>query len=216
LWARKNIKKMKKLLVFAILTVSFVQFINAQKFGIKGGVSDFKINPNGIEIQSPNDAVQGTLDLAKAQNGYFFGAYARFGKFIHLQPEVLFNQNTVDYKLTNSDGVFSISEKNQSVEVPLLLGLKIGPLRAQAGPVGIFHAKSTSNWDKTDGFSQNFDKMKLGTVIGVGLNLGRHLTFDLRWQGDLNKFGDHIVVQNEQINFDKNARRVSFSIGYTF
>jgi hypothetical protein len=207
---------MKKLLVFAILTASFFQ-LNAQKFGLKGGVSDYKINPNGIEIQSANEAVQGTLDLSKAQNGYFFGAYARFGKFIHFQPEVLFNQNTVDYKFTNSGGVVtSISEKNQTIEVPMLLGLKLGPLRAQAGPVGIFHANSTSNWDKIDGFSQNFDKMKLGTAIGVGLNLGHHLTFDLRWQGDLNKFGDHITVQNQTYHFDKNARRVSFSVGYTF
>ncbi len=209
---------MKKIIVFALLTIGFAQFSQAQKavFGLKGGISKFKIRPDAIDLTDPNGGSY-TFDVKSAPNGYFFGAYARIGGFVHLQPEILYNNNKVNYTLTSADGgVTAVSETYQSLDVPVLLGLKLGPIRVQGGPVGRFHLKSQSNLGDVVGFSADYDKMKVSGQLGVGLNLGKHVTLDLRWQNDMGKFGDHVEFGGQKYEFDKSSTRLLMSIGYTF
>lgn len=209
---------MKKLLFFAFLTIGFAQFAQAQRvvFGVKGGISKYKINPDAIDLTDPNGGSY-SFDVKSAPNGYFFGAYSRIGGFVHLQPEILYNNNKVNYTLTSADQtVTAVSETYQSVDVPLLLGLKLGPLRLQGGPVGRFHMKTTSDLTDVVGFSADYDKMKVSGLLGVGLNLGKHLTVDVRWQNDMGKFGDHVEFGGSKYEFDKSSSRIQMSVGYTF
>ncbi len=209
---------MKKLFAIALLTIGFAQFSQAQKavFGVKGGLSNLKVNPAAIDLTDPNGGSY-TFDVKSTPRGYFFGAYARIGGFIHLQPELLYNTNKVNYTLTSADGsVKAVSETYQSVDVPLLLGMKLGPIRVQAGPVGRFHLQGDSDLNDVAGFKADYDRMKVSGQFGVGLNLGKHLTFDLRWQNDMGKFGDHVEFAGKQYAFDKSSSRVLLSAGYTF
>lgn len=207
---------MKKLLFSAlflasIFTVSTAQYV---KFGVKTGISNDKITADDLKLDHLDG--DGVLSIDGAHHGFHFGIYTRIGKGFFIQPEVLFNSNRVDYSLTEGGYSQPFSEKYQRVDVPILFGMKLGPLRLNAGPVGHFVINSTSDLVHLGGYQQQLEKTTFGGQLGFGLNLGKHLTLDLRWENNLGKFGDKVTLFGEDYNFDKNHSRLLASVGYTF
>ena len=44
----------------------------------------------------------------------------------------------------------------------------------------------------------------------------KKIGLDLRYEGNLTKLGDYIVVDGQQLDFDSRARQLIFSLGYSF
>ena len=211
---------MKKLLLIA-LSFCFILTTQAQvKFGIRGGISTDQVQPSDLLIKSGSDAEE--LKLAVNDSGYgtHFGLFTQIKiKKFFIQPEVLFNSNSVNYTVTdfrNTNVVDLVkNEKYQNLDIPLMMGFKFGPVRLQGGPVGHVFLNSTSELFDVEGYSQKFDEMTFGYQAGVGLDVWKFV-LDVKYEGNFNKQGDHIVFGGQQYNFDQTPGRLLVSLGVRF
>lgn len=131
---------------------------------------------------------------SKYKLGYTVGAFARFGKNMYLQPEVLFTTKNAEISVNQSgnssaqNGSYNVKFKN--IDVPVLLGLKlIGAenfnLRAYAGPMASFNIEgkgleglTTENQSASD----YYKSAVWGYQAGAGMDFGA-VTFDARYEG---------------------------------
>jgi hypothetical protein len=186
------------LLSFVLLTG--IQFgLNAQsteylQAGIKGG-----INLSNIAIDN-NFSVNVDKSLA-TKTGYLVGAYARVGKKMFLQPEVFFSAKDYEVNalnaLTKSNDVVSFSQK--SIDVPILVGLKLGPVRVLAGPVASysFSADASANNALKTYFSgtprEISNRSNFSYQAGIGLDI-LSLSLDVRYQGAISELSNTIAI----------------------
>jgi len=191
------------------------------RFGVKAGLSSTDINVSEIEILRNGGADRLQLALENAQYGVHAGVMLRLplGETFLLQPEVVFNSNTVEYEVEdlNPSGVSTLvlEEKFQYVDIPLLLGAKFGPIRLMAGPEGRVFVNSASDLFRFNDYEQTFDDVEISFLGGVGLDLW-NLTLDVRYEGNFDKFGDHITFGDQQFAFNKSENRWIFSLGVFF
>lgn len=211
---------MKKLL-FIAMTFCFVLTTQAQvKFGIRGGIATAQIEPNDLLILGANDAEELKLAVNNSDYGTHFGFFTQIKiKKFFIQPEVLFNSNSVNYTVTDfrDPNVIDLvkNEKYQNLDIPLMMGFKFGPLRLQGGPVGHVFLNSTSELFDVQGYDQKFDEMTFGYQAGIGLDIWK-LVLDVKYEGNFNKQGDHIVFGGQQYNFDQTPARLLVSVGFAF
>lgn len=189
------------------------------EYGIRMGASSQNVNTESFLLES-NSLEDIKISLGDAAYGYHIGLYTQFKALgITISPEVIFNSNSYEYKLqeiTEGSEVEKIVKDNyQYIDVPVLFGLKLGPLRAYAGPEVHYFVNSYSNLVKENGFEEQIDKLNYGAIAGAGLNVGK-LRFDLRYELNFDNFEDHIFYENAQLNFDSNDSRLIFSLGWKF
>ena len=75
--------------------------------------------------------------LKDAKYGFHGGAFMRLTLFgIYLQPELLFSTRTNEYTVKNvQTSASSIVKQNfNKLDISVMLGLKLGPVRLNAGP----------------------------------------------------------------------------------
>ena len=211
---------MKKLMVIAICLLSF-QFVDAQvKFGVRAGMSTSDINPDQLLIGSADEAEQLGISVSEANYGIHLGfvLQAQLGNFF-IQPEVLFNSNSVDFAVqdfSTSDAFTTIkNESYQHLDIPIMMGFKFGPLRLQAGPVSHVFINSSSELFDLSEYDQKFDDMTWGWQAGVGLDFWK-IMLDFKYEGNFNKFGDHMNFAGNQYNFDQAPGRMVATVGITF
>ncbi len=201
----------KSLIVILALFVAVPAFSQA-KFGIKAGASTttvptYEVTGTGTSIEALDDASW----------GFHAGIFFRLGfGGIFLQPEVLFSSNTYNYNV-HTTSVAEIDQTFNRLEIPVLLGIKLGPLRINAGPsatVPIGEPKALIDDD-------NWDDMYRGTTIGyqagVGVDLFDVLTFDVRYGGSFaEKWGDSVNIGNATFNVDSRQPSLILSFGLMF
>ncbi|MFA9290178.1 MAG: outer membrane beta-barrel protein [Solirubrobacteraceae bacterium] len=196
---------MKKVLIFFLLTT---YIINAQKatFGLKGGYNIIadnttslnQINTNLKDKASPNVSFLG---------GVFLNLEAISGFFI--QPEVYFNQLRNDYKIGNE----SFSIINKRIDVPILFGKKISIIRFYAGPV--FSTYLADKIMNTTIKSLKNEEFKVGLQYGVGINLGKVVTLDARYDHAISERTLEFFTTSEQFKTVNNRLGfIQLSVGY--
>jgi len=175
---------MKKIILSALLicfsSLAFSQILPSFQFGIKGGTNLSKLTTDNT-LSSENRA------------GYYAGVWARIGAAgIHFQPELyLAGKNTT---LKNSAGIEENKVNFTSLDVPLLVGTKIGAagigLRLNTGPVVSFILDEKQSFGNaaSDVFSGRFKNQAVAWQFGTGLDVGK-LGIDLRYEAGLSKIG---------------------------
>ena len=211
----------KQSVLFLVLAILFLSTsIHAQfKIGIRAGLSSQNISYSDLLIANSEQFQELKLQVESANLGVHFGIMTQInlGTFF-IQPEVLFNSNRVDFKLTDFENQFAdqiFSEEYQYVDIPVMLGARLGPFRIGAGPVGHVFVNSMSDLLKFDQYDQNFRDLTIGWQGGIGVDLWR-LHFDLRYEGNLNNFGDHITWGGQDFDFADTPSRVLASIAISF
>jgi opacity protein-like surface antigen len=200
------------LLVFAILLSSQLAFSQVN-FGFKAGVNTFNVND---EILS-GDINNFTLSVREAQYGFHAGVFlrAKLGPIL-VQPEVVFNSDNIDYTFDQGQlGQTIINQKYRAIDLPVLTGFKLGPLRVLAGPVGHYQLESITEFTddiRTEAFA---DKLSLGWQIGGGFDI-KKITFDLRYESNDSKLGESLNIFGQSVQFAQTRNRVVASIGYKF
>lgn len=204
---------MKKFL-FLSLMMCCVFAAQAQfKFGVRGGVSSLNFDP--MPIITGDETFQ--VAFEEANYGVHAGVFARIGDKIYLQPEVVFNSNTVDYNVTNIATTELLRERYQFVDIPLMLGIKMGVFRLQAGPVGHLFVNSNSEIvDKFSNIDATFEEMTYGYQAGIGLDLGKKLIIDIKYEGNFDKYGEHFTINGTEYMFDGAPARLIASLGIAF
>jgi hypothetical protein len=192
-------KSFKSQLLLLVLLTGFQFSSNAQsteylQVGIKGG-----LNLSTIAIDN-NFSVNVDKSLA-TKTGYLVGAYARLGKTLFFQPEVFFSAKDYEVNalnaLTKSNDVVSFSQK--SIDVPLLVGLKLGIIRIAAGPVASysFSADATADNALKSYFSGSAkeitNRSNFSYQAGIGLDI-LSLSLDFRYQGAISELSNTIAI----------------------
>jgi hypothetical protein len=177
---------MKKtiLLTLTICLVSIgiasAQVIPSFSFGAKAGLNFSTFPSNGMYDNG-------------TKAGYLGGIWARFGALgLNFQPELYATSKNIDLK----DDQGNVNKaKFTSIDVPLLIGTKIGALglggRFYGGPVFSFTANKSYS-DAADNIrSLNYKDANYAIQVGAGVDI-KDFSVDLRYEGGLNKiaYGD--------------------------
>ena len=157
---------MKKISFFGLILLFTAMSVHAQKgssFGINAGLN---FNSNGALSEL------GDLSLSSAtQGGFHIGVYGKLGNKVFLRPEVWYTKTQSGYN--------EVDLKTSKIDVPVLAGVKLFGLNFFAGPAIQILLDSeidgTSIIDEAKAFT-------IGTQLGVGINLGKKVGLDFRYE----------------------------------
>jgi hypothetical protein len=226
---------MKRLALIFTAVLFMAATANAQflRFGVKGGVSssNFSIDDTTLDnIQTVDGAKNFILEQGESKLGIHFGAFGRIqimGLFI--QPELLFSQTKGEYIITDQADAQSaynavVEQKFNKFDVPVIVGMKFGPARVGLGPVASFTlSESDGLKDKMTEFvganttvENALNNAVFGYQVGVGLDLGKFATIDLRYEGNLSKLGDQLTIGENNFNLDQRNPQLILNLGIFF
>lgn len=213
-------KKTLLLLTFLCISAAWSQAQNSFKFGILGGTSTYDVSPSELLVR--NNADEETIKLAfdDANFGLHFGIFVLAkSDFLFIKPQLQFNSQTVTYKLEDlrSGEVNLFNETYQNIDIPLQLGVVLGPVRLGVGPVGHVHINGSSeiNNGLNIDYEQKFKEMTFGYILGIGVDIWNfHL--DAGYEGNFSHLGSHMNFFGKEIKFDDSPSRFIFTIGVSF
>lgn len=202
---------MKKLILIVLAVVvstgAFAQF----GFGLKAGASSNNFNVEGV--------TGGTASTIAAANeaswGFHGGVFARVSFLgLMVQPEILFSMAENNMLVTDA-GVESLkSQKFNKLDIPVMLGVKLGPVRIMAGPAA--SVMLSSDTDIIGDAESLYKTATFGYQAGLGVDLMKKLTIDVRYEGGLSNFGDEVSVGGETLTLDGRSSAILLSVGYMF
>lgn len=228
---------MKKTILFAAITLlPALSFAQGFQFGIKGGVNLSKfslgndivttrLNANGSPAVGVNGQVirDNIRESLNTRTGTAFGVYARFGKNLFIQPEVLYSTKAGTFDIIRTDNgqtqTQTVNISTTSFDVPILLGIKGGPLRVVAGPVISFKVGDNQRFREalqqytTNSLNDAWSKAYYGYQIGGGLDLGR-LGIDVRREGSISDIAAVQLGNDSQAQFSQKLKSWQVTLAY--
>jgi len=204
---------MKKLLLIVLVTLIAFPAFSQLKFGIKAGATSSTFPTYNLTT--------GANNIEAVKNGAFgfhAGAFVRLTiAGIYLMPELVFTSTTYDYDVTTVSGTSPMDQKFNKLEIPVLVGFHLGPLRINAGPSATILINSPGALiDDTD-FEDMYRNATFGYQAGVGFDLFKKLTFDARYGGSLaKKFGEEVTIGTQTFSLDSREPTFMLSLGFMF
>lgn len=203
---------MKKVLLLACFAVVMALSAQSQiKFGVRGAVTSSTVEADrvvaqGYTIESVNDA----------KIGFQIGVVSQIQirKFF-IQPELLLSTSGGVLKVSDVNGSKLNDQRITKVDIPVLVGGKMGPLRLGVGPVVSMMIKSTSELNDYAQFEDKFRKATWGYQVGAGLDVWK-LAFDVKYEGNLSRWGDKVIIANQDVNFDRRLSQWIFGVALFF
>ncbi|MDD2196985.1 MAG: porin family protein [Bacteroidales bacterium] len=220
-----------KRLAFLISTLMVVSLAaNAQflRFGVKGGVSSSTVKIDKTTFSTPDNAQSFIVEQGDSKMGLHFGLFGRIQVLgFYVQPELLFTQSKGEVILTEitneTSPIESIREqKFNKFDIPVIVGWKLGPARIGIGPVASFMLSEKDGLkDKladvtNETVKSNFKNATFGYQVGVGLDILKFATLDVRYEGNLSKLGDGVNIAGKHHRFDQRNPQWIFSLGIFF
>jgi len=205
---------MKKLFAIVLVTLIALPAFSQIKFGIKAGVTSSTV--------PTYDVSSGTSNIEALKNsafGFHAGAFIRLTVLgIYIMPEVVFASTTYDYDVTvGANPKTVMSQKFNKLEIPVLVGFHLGPIRVNAGPAASVMINSPKALVNDPNFKDMYRNATFGYQAGVGFDLFKVLTFDARYGGSLaKKFGDAVTIGSQTFNLDSREPTFMLSIGLMF
>jgi len=215
-----KINIMLRLIVLFLFLFSSYTMSSQLEFGLKAGLSSVDLADTEL-ILANNAGNNVSLAVQEASYGLHFGIYGRLSLLgLYIEPAVLFNSSNVDYTLREQ--IFDtevtetiVSEKYEKLNIPVMVGYKLGFLRLQAGPVAHVHLNNISELTDLGGYSEKARSATYGYQLGVGLDILK-VRLDLNYEGNLSSYTDHITIDGYEHSFAENPARIVASIGYKF
>jgi hypothetical protein len=211
---------MKKLLTIFLIALISIPAFSQLKFGLKAGVSTNSISMNKA-ISLTGQAGQYTVQALKSSDyGFHGGLFMRLTLLgIYLQPELLFATSQNSYNVTSPGNInpVEVSQKLSKLSVPVMLGFKLGPLRLNAGPAASVSIGSPESLIHDANLKDIYSKTSFGYQAGVGFDLLKTLTFDVRYEGSLKKYQNQIQnLTGTTVSLDNRPNAFLFSVGLMF
>jgi len=205
---------MKKIIIVLFTLLLAAPMYSQVLFGIKAGVStDFTFTDQTLEGTDIDVIIQ---SAEAAEWGFQGGVFMRagFGGF-YLQPELILATatNSVTYEDVEAGGAPVVyNQQFTKLNIPVLLGYKIAFFRINAGP-----AASVMIGDPKDIIEgATYKGATFGYQAGVGFDFLKRLTFDIRYEGNLNQFGDEITIAGETFPLDDRTGALLLHVGLIF
>jgi opacity protein-like surface antigen len=202
----------KKLSPFIFIIMMITTTTHAQKIktGLRFGIST-------SPTQAENLIVNGNTQQAiSAKYGMHAGLFARFKlTALYIQPEVLLNTGTMQYQITDiaTGATDTYKGSRYNIDIPVMCGIKTGPLRLQAGVVGSYTLQNLSEISDVQVFYNGFT---YGYQAGVGIDIFKKIYIDAKYEGNLSGLGNGVVVGAQVYDFDARPARILLGVGYVF
>lgn len=188
---------------------------NFFRLGIKGGVNMASLKTEGLTYNGLGNYVVENLN---AKTGYVAGAYMRLGRKIYIEPELLvsYKNGSINVLKSLSTQSLQLDIKYVSLDVPILIGYRLGPLHVMAGPV----ASYSLNADNTisEAIGANLGSLQAATTkayfsytAGAGIDL-LGLTLDVRYEGNFTDLSKTIPLP-QGVNFSQKASLWQATLG---
>jgi opacity protein-like surface antigen len=211
---------MKKLLVIVLAAFIAIQAFSQINFGLKAGLSTTSITMEDVKTIA-SGGTQYTVEKLKGANyGFHGGLFVRLNiSKLYIQPELLFSNRSNEYTVTNLSAVTDsiVKQKFNKLDIPVMVGVKFGPLRLNAGPSATLLINSPADLIKDPDFKTMYSKMTFGYQAGIGLDLLKKLTIDLRYEGSLKKYQNKIEnLIGTSVALDDRPNAFLLSVGYMF
>jgi hypothetical protein len=215
---------MRKFAAILFVVLISIPAFSQIKFGLKVGVSTTSLSMPTIKTVSSGTTSFTVDGLSSAKYGFHGGAFVRLTFFgVYIQPELLFSTRTNEYTVTNvtnqASPVAYVAKQNfNKLDIPVMLGFKLGPLRLNAGPTGSLLINSPKAIITNPDYKNNYNRMTIGYQAGLGFDLLNFLTFDLRYEGNLKKYQNQIqnLAGTTKVNLDDRPNAFLFSVGIMF
>jgi opacity protein-like surface antigen len=208
---------MKKLLAIVFIVLLSIPAFSQIKFGLTAGVSTTSLNMPTIKTVTSGTTSFTVDGLTAAKYGFHGGAFLRVTLFgLYIEPELLFSTRTNEYTVTNVQSTLATVAKQNfnKLDLPVMVGFKLGPLRIDAGPSGSLLINSPKDLISNPDYKSNYTKMTIGYQAGLGFDLFNRLTFDVRYEGSLKKYQNQIQnLTGTKVNLDDRPNAFVFSVG---
>jgi len=204
---------MKRILILTALAVYALGTMAQIDLGVKAGlnISNFKSSEVLTQDYRINPTATGSL-------GYHAGGFMRVSLFgIFIQPELIFTSISSEYVVEEIATATEqlAKQKVGRVDVPVILGAKLGNMRIGVGPVGSVNVSGTSDLKDFSGYEEKIKSATLGYQLGAGFDIWR-FALDFRYESNLTKLGDYIDTGQVQEKFDTRVKQIIFSLGFRF
>jgi hypothetical protein len=206
---------MKRIILISILAVIFLNLSAQMDVGIKGGLNISNVKASEILTDDYR------IDPAASGNlGYHVGGFFRASLAgIFIQPELYFSSISNEYKvedLTAAGAADKLAkQKIGRLDLPVLVGVKLGTFRLGLGPVGSLIVSDQSDLTDITGYKASYRSATFGYQLGAGADIWK-ISIDLRYEGNLTKLGDHLDIGGRTINLDNRIRQIIISLGIAF
>jgi hypothetical protein len=208
-------KVMKKTLAVILVAIIAIPAFSQVKFGIKAGASTNTV--------PEYNSVTGSTTITSLKNaawGYHAGIFIRaeLGP-VYLQPEAYFSSNTYEYNV-NSTVNQVLKQSFNRLEIPVLVGLKFGPIRLNAGPTATVPIGTPKALVNDPNFNDLYRGTSFGYQAGLGIDILNTITLDARYGGSLSgRFGNSVQVGGTggtTFRLDDRQPSLIFSLGIMF
>lgn len=210
---------MKKLILIVVASMFLFNMADAQlfKWGIKGGIGFSSIKMDDITgINDGSDVYN--LITGDGVMGYHIGLQSRIKvAMIYIEPELYFNAGggTVE-QIVDGGANEVLNVKFNRIDIPVLVGAKLGPIRLNAGPVGSFILSETNDLtDLEPDFEMFTSAMTWGFQAGLGFDISK-LSLDVRYEGSLSALGESFSVGGMDFPLDARPSQWIISLGFWF
>ena len=211
---------MKKLITIILVVLISLPAFSQLKFGIKAGVSTSSLSMGTVKTLTSGTTSYTVDALTTAKYGFNGGVFMRLTIFgLYIQPELLLDTRTNEYTVKNvQTSVSSVVKQNfNKLDIPVMVGIKFGPLRLNAGPSASLLINTPKDLINSPDFKGMYNKMTVGYQAGIGVDLLKTLTFDIRYEGSLKKYQNQIKnLAGTSVNLDDRANAFIFSVGLFF
>lgn len=186
-------------------------------FGLKIGASTTSITMDEAKTITTAGGADYLLSKAEgASYGLHGGVFMRINiKKLYIQPEVLFATRSNEYTLSQVNSIddsLKVTQGINRLDIPLMVGVKLGPVRINAGPVGSVNIGSPKELIDDPDVEAVYAAMTFGYQAGIGVDLFEKLTIDLRYEGGLSKYQNKL----EGVTLDDRPNAFLLSLGYIF
>lgn len=184
------------LLLLAVLAAPDAQALSPIRFGVKAGIQTQSLKMQGMNWN----------ELSKSNNfGYQLGVMAQvpLGP-VYLQPEIFYSSARFKLQgdLLNPDGTMAESDVSakysvNTVQLPVLVGIKLLFLRVFAGP-SFNLLTDTSNKSGKEGvsFNSSVTKSAVAFQVGAGVEIGK-FNIDIRYDGPIQETGADFYLRQK-------------------
>ncbi|HOG20068.1 MAG TPA: porin family protein [Salinivirgaceae bacterium] len=228
-------KKLTLLIVLAgALSIANAQFF---KYGIRVGASASQVKMSDlVEITKSVNGQDTTYLVNFASNtplGFHGGFFAQISLAgVYIQPEFLFATTGGEVKVkTGKEAVDEFSksakQRNLRIDIPVIVGMKLGPARLGLGPVASFNLlnkdevagivnEAINNEGQSQTAETKFRTAVWGAQLDAGVNIFGKIALDIKYEFGLSKIGDGLKIGGQEYKFSKRANQFILSVGYMF
>lgn len=208
---------MKKLALIVLSVFLALPAFSQVKFGLKAGVSTTNVKMEDVKTLTSGETEYLVNAIKTANYGFHAGAFVRISMLgFYIQPELLFASRTDEYKIEGGVETEVVKQQFNRLDLPLMLGAKLGPVRLNAGPSARLLINSPRDLIDNPDFKAMYNDLTFGYQAGIGVDIVKRITIDLRYEGSLQKYQTKIDAGGEKVTLDDRPNAFLLSVGIMF